>query len=101
MPLGSMERPQACLPSGGTRHMLLLATTSQFSLAHLKAIDLKSLRLAGVLDCLWFRHTSFGCVFELNNVCTDAWTQQSAWMAWSLGCVSRTASPSLRRTHRK
>ena len=28
--------------------MLLLATTAQFSLAHLKAIDLASLRLAGV-----------------------------------------------------
>ena len=47
-PLNSLQRPQACLLSGGTRHVLLLATTSsQFSLAHLKAINSKSLRLTG------------------------------------------------------
>ena len=51
-PLTARQRPQACLPSGGTSHQLLLATTSQFSLAHLKAISLRSLRLAGAT---WLR----------------------------------------------
>ena len=46
-PLTSLQRPQACLPSGGTSHTLLLATTSQFGLARLKAIPLSSIRLAG------------------------------------------------------
>ena len=46
-PLTSLQRPRACLPSGGTSHMLLLATTTQFDLAHLKSIKLDSLRLGG------------------------------------------------------
>ena len=46
-PLTPPQRPRACLPSGATRHMMLLATTSQFDLALLKAVNLGSLRLAG------------------------------------------------------
>lgn len=37
MPLTSLQRPQACLPAGGTSHMMLLATTAQFSMMQLKA----------------------------------------------------------------
>ena len=46
-PLTSLHRPQACLPSGGTSHALLLASASQFGLARLRDVNLKSLRLAG------------------------------------------------------
>jgi hypothetical protein len=47
IPLTSLQRPQKCLPAGGTSYMMLLATSSQFSLAHLKAVNVASLRLAG------------------------------------------------------
>ena len=46
-PLSSLQRPQRCLPAGATRHMMLLAPSSHFSLAYLKAVNVASLRLAG------------------------------------------------------
>ena len=46
-PLTRLQRPQGCLPSGGNRHHLLLSSTSQFDLTYLKAVNSRSLRLAG------------------------------------------------------
>ena len=46
-PLTALQRHHRCLSSGGTTHMVLLATSSQFSVAHLKAVNVASLRLAG------------------------------------------------------
>jgi hypothetical protein len=50
-PLSEQQRPHRCLSAGGTSHMVLLATSSHFSLAHLRAVNVKSLRLAG--EHLW------------------------------------------------
>jgi hypothetical protein len=59
-PLTARQRPHRCLSAGGTSHMVLLATSSHFSLAHLRAVNVESLRLAG--EHLW-RGTSEACSF--------------------------------------
>jgi hypothetical protein len=47
-PLSARQQPYRCLSAGGTSHMVLLATSSHFSLAHLRAVNVESLRLAGL-----------------------------------------------------
>ena len=44
-----VARPQRCLPARGTSHMMLLTSSSTFSTELLRAVNSRSVRLAGVI----------------------------------------------------
>ena len=44
-----VARPQRCLPARGTSHMMLLTSSSTFSTELLRAVNRRSVRLAGVI----------------------------------------------------
>ena len=76
--LTSLQLPHECLPAGGTTHMMLLSTSSQHSLARLKAVNIASLRLAGAGDGSELE----GIRCYIMAVTTPRWTCRQSLQLW-------------------